>query len=131
MRSCNNVRALGGIFAEVLHDVTFALAPLARDEARAMIDRVKGRALLSGMRGAAPRDIGALADLLVSVSHWAAAAGDDLASLDINPVAVFAEGQGCLALDASLTVRTGTARNEMSAPAPVASRSDGRGVSAP
>jgi acetate---CoA ligase (ADP-forming) len=123
---------LGGIFAEALRDVTFALAPLGRDEALAMIDRLKGRALLSGMRGAAPRDIGALADLLVSVSHWAAATGDDLASLDINPVAVFAEGQGCLALDASLTVRTGVEPDETSAPTPsMAYQSGGRGVSAP
>jgi acetate---CoA ligase (ADP-forming) len=97
---------LGGIFAEALGDVTFALAPLERDEALAMIARVKSNALLGGFRGSAPRDVGALADLLVSVSRFAAAAGDALASLDINPVAVFAEGQGCLALDASLTART-------------------------
>jgi hypothetical protein len=39
------------------------------------------------------------------VSRWAEAAGESLASLDINPVAVFAEGHGCLALDASLNAR--------------------------
>jgi acetate---CoA ligase (ADP-forming) len=96
---------LGGIFAEVLEDVTFALAPLERDDALAMIARIKGRAVLAGIRGRAPCDVGALADLLVSVSRWAEAAGDGLASLDINPVAVFADGHGCLALDASLNAR--------------------------
>jgi acetate---CoA ligase (ADP-forming) len=61
--------------------------------------------VLAGIRGRAPCDVGALADLLVSVSRWAEAAGESLASLDMNPVAVFAEGQGCLALDASLNAR--------------------------
>jgi acetate---CoA ligase (ADP-forming) len=101
---------LGGIFAEALHDVTFALAPLAHDEALAMIARVRGKALLEGLRGRPPRDVAALAGLLVCVSHWAAAAGEALVSLDINPVAVFAEGRGCLALDASLTARPVQAR---------------------
>ncbi|MFW6076431.1 MAG: acetate--CoA ligase family protein [Hyphomicrobiales bacterium] len=101
---------LGGIFAEALHDVTFALAPLDRDEALAMIGRVQGKALLDGVRGGPARDIAALAGLLVSVSHWAATAGSSLVSLDINPVAVFAEGRGCLALDASLTAHPAQAR---------------------
>jgi acetate---CoA ligase (ADP-forming) len=96
---------IGGVFAEVLGDVTFSLAPLDHAGARAMIDRISGRAVLDGVRGAPPRDIDAVADVLVTISQWAAALGDRLASLDVNPLAVFAKGQGCVALDASLVAR--------------------------
>lgn len=102
---------LGGIFAEVLADVTFSLAPLDHAAARAMIDRIAGRAVLDGVRGAPPRDIDAVVDILVTISQWAAALGDRLDSLDINPLAVFAEERGCLALDASLVAHSKAGKN--------------------
>lgn len=91
---------LGGVLVEVLKDVSFRSAPLNRDMAMDMINELRGKAILDGVRGQPPADIGALADLLVNVSRFAVAAGDGLESLDINPVRVRAEGRGVVALDA-------------------------------
>ena len=91
---------LGGVHVEVLKDVTFRLAPFDRDEAMAMIDEIRGRALLSGVRGAAASDVDALAGLLVRISEFAAAHGDDVETIDLNPVIVLPKGEGVVALDA-------------------------------
>ena len=55
---------LGGIFAEVMKDVSFRMAPVTPSVARDMIDEIKGSAVLKGARGAAPADIDALADAI-------------------------------------------------------------------
>ncbi|MCO5070819.1 MAG: acetate--CoA ligase family protein [Rhizobiaceae bacterium] len=96
---------LGGVHVEVLKDVTFRLAPFSRDEAVRMIDEIRGRAMLSGVRGAAPSDVGALADLLVRISDFAAAHREDVETIDLNPVVVLPEGQGAVALDALVVPR--------------------------
>ncbi|NBR30398.1 MAG: CoA-binding protein, partial [Betaproteobacteria bacterium] len=85
---------LGGIFAEVLKDVTFRMAPVTHSVARDMIDEIKGSAVLSGARGAAPADVEALADAIVRVSAMAVDLQDHMAELDINPLFVFPEGRG-------------------------------------
>ncbi|MGB1409755.1 acetate--CoA ligase family protein, partial [Alloalcanivorax venustensis] len=91
---------LGGVFVEVLGDVSFRTAPLTRSMALAMIDELHGRDLLFGARGRPRADVEALAALLVKVSEFAVSAGDSLESLDINPVLVRPEGRGAVALDA-------------------------------
>jgi len=91
---------LGGVFVEVLKDVSFRLAPFGRDEALAMIREIKGHALLQGARGAPPCDIGALADALAALSRFAHARRADIGSVEINPLLALPEGQGALALDA-------------------------------
>ncbi|MFI0842941.1 acetate--CoA ligase family protein [Mesorhizobium sp. IMUNJ 23232] len=91
---------LGGVHVEVLKDVTFRLAPFGRDEALRMIGEIRGRAMLDGVRGAPPSDVDALADLLVSVSEFAAAHRDDVETIDLNPVVVLPAGEGVVALDA-------------------------------
>jgi len=91
---------LGGVFVEVMKDVAFRLAPFDEAEAAAMIRDTRGFALLDGARGRPKADVRALAKALAAVSRFAAAAGDSLDSLDINPLAVLPEGQGVLALDA-------------------------------
>ena len=96
---------LGGVHVEVLKDVTFRLAPFGRDEAERMIDEIRGRALLSGVRGAAPADVDALAELLVKVSEFAAAHRDDVETIDLNPVVALAAGEGVVALDALVVPR--------------------------
>jgi acyl-CoA synthetase (NDP forming) len=96
---------LGGVHVEVLKDVTFRLAPLGRDEAVRMIDEIRGRALLSGVRGAAPSDVDALADLLVNISDFAAAHRDDIETIDLNPVLAWPKGEGVVALDALVVPR--------------------------
>lgn len=96
---------LGGVHVEVLKDVTFRLAPFARDEAMRMIDGIRGRALLAGVRGAAPSDVDALADVLVRISQFAAAHADDIETIDLNPVLVLPAGEGVVALDALVVPR--------------------------
>ena len=97
---------LGGIFVEVIKEVTFRLAPFDEAEALRMIDEVRGaRALLAGSRGAPAADVEALAATLAAVSRFAAAHADDLDSVDINPFLVLPRGQGGLALDAAIVTR--------------------------
>lgn len=96
---------LGGVHVEVLKDVTFRLAPFGRDEAKRMIDEIRGRALLSGVRGAPASDVDALADLLVRISEFAAAHADDIETIDLNPVIAWPKGEGAVALDALVVPR--------------------------
>ncbi|MBW8640693.1 acetate--CoA ligase family protein [Hoeflea sp. WL0058] len=91
---------LGGIFVEVLKDVTFRAAPFGLEEARRMIREIKGFPLLEGVRGAGRSDIEALAQLLSDLSRFAYAHRDQIDSIDLNPVRVMPEGQGAVALDA-------------------------------
>ena len=62
---------LGGIFAEVLKDVAFRIAPVTKSVALEMIAEIKGYAVLTGARGAAHADIDALADAIVRLSALA------------------------------------------------------------
>jgi acetate---CoA ligase (ADP-forming) len=96
---------LGGIFVEVLKDVTFRVAPFDQDEALRMIRDIRGHALLDGVRGAPPSDVGALAKLLSDLSRFAAANADVIESIDLNPVLAMPEGRGVLPLDALLEFR--------------------------
>ena len=89
---------LGGIFVEVLKDVAFRLAPFGIDEAHRMIDQIKGRKVLDGVRGGPPADIDALAEALARLSVFAAENADAIDSIDINPFLVLPEG--AVAVDA-------------------------------
>ena len=94
---------LGGIYVEVLGDVSLRHAPIKEDEALRMIRELKGYPFLSGARGRKPRDITALAKVVSRVSVLAEVE-KNLAELDINPVFVMEEGKGVVAADA-LVVR--------------------------
>jgi acetyltransferase len=83
---------LGGILVEVLEDVVFGHAPVAEDEALRMLARLKGAALLDGVRGQPAVDRQALARMLARLSHWAASVAPALAELDLNPVRVGVDG---------------------------------------
>lgn len=91
---------LGGVFVEVLKDVTFRVAPFNVNEAHRMIKEIKGYAMLEGVRGAACSDIDALAEMLSKLSQFAAANVGQYQSIDLNPVIIFPKGQGVVALDA-------------------------------
>ncbi|MBI3937295.1 MAG: acetate--CoA ligase family protein [Betaproteobacteria bacterium] len=91
---------LGGIFAEVLKDVSFRLAPVTRSVALDMIREIKGYPVLAGARGRRPADIEALAEAIVRLSALAVDLERDLAELDVNPLFVFPEGEGVKAGDA-------------------------------
>lgn len=98
---------LGGIFVEILKDVSLRIAPLALDDALGMIREVRGYPLLAGARGRAKADIPALAQALVDVSRMALALGPRLGQLDINPLIVLPEGQGVRAADALVILSGG------------------------
>jgi hypothetical protein len=75
-----------------LGDVSLRLAPLTAADAAAMLDELRGRALLDGARGQPPVDRAAVIDVLLALSRLAVAAGDRLAQLDVNPLLVSADG---------------------------------------
>lgn len=102
---------LGGVFTELLGDVTHEFAPFDRATARAMISRIKAGALLTGYRGQPALDVAALADLLMRVSWLIADHAQRIAEIDINPVFVRAAGQGAVAADALLILRASTAEH--------------------
>ncbi len=99
------VLGLGGVLVEVLGDVTFRRAPIDRAEAMRMIAELRGAALLDGVRGRPPADKAALAGALVALSRLAAAQGDAIDSIDVNPFLVRPQGQGAVALDALIVRR--------------------------
>ena len=96
---------LGGVFVEVLKDVTFRVAPFGVDEARRMIREIRGHAMLEGVRGAPPADVEALAEMLAALSRFAAANAERIDSIDLNPVRVLDKGKGVVALDALIVPR--------------------------
>ena len=91
---------LGGIFVEVLRDVTFRVAPFGVEEARNMIRELRGAAMLEGARGQPPCDTEALAAALSKLSVFVAAQKGRFTSIDVNPLLVRPKGQGAVALDA-------------------------------
>jgi len=96
---------LGGIYVEVLRDVVFAPVPLGRDDALAMIKRLKGSKLLEGVRGEPPSDVDALADLMVGLARFAADNAGRIAEIDLNPVLVHPRGEGVTVVDALIVQR--------------------------
>jgi len=94
---------LGGVFAEVLKDVTYRFAPFDVETAREMVAEIKAAKLLTGYRGSAPLATGALADVLSRVSLLAADHADRIAEIDINPL--FVNAAGVVAADALIVLK--------------------------
>jgi acyl-CoA synthetase (NDP forming) len=94
---------LGGIFTELIKDVTHRFAPFDAEGARAMINEVKGAALLNGYRGRPALDVAALADTLARLSLLAADHADRIAEIDVNPL--FVRENGVVAADALVVLR--------------------------
>jgi len=90
---------LGGIFVEILKDVSFRIAPISREEALEMIREIKAYPILAGARGEKPVDIEALADIIVKVGELALEL-PEIRELDINPV--FAYEDSAIAVDARM-----------------------------
>lgn len=99
------VFGLGGVFVEVLQDVTRRLAPFGVTEAHEMIREVKGYPLLEGVRGGEVGDIQALAEALSCLSVFAHENQERIDSIDINPFLVLPAGKGALAVDALIVPR--------------------------
>jgi acetate---CoA ligase (ADP-forming) len=97
------VFGLGGIYVEVLRDVTFRLAPVRPLSARHMIESVRGFPMLQGVRGGPPGDLAALAEAIERVSQLAVER-PEISELDLNPMIVRPEGEGVVAVDARVVL---------------------------
>jgi acetyltransferase len=93
---------LGGIFAEILKDTVFAVAPLSLQEALSMIGRLKSRKLLNGFRGFAPVDRESLANIIVNLGELGCG-NPKIKEIDINPL--IAVGKGLVAVDATVILQ--------------------------
>jgi acetyl coenzyme A synthetase (ADP forming)-like protein len=95
---------LGGIYVETLRDVTFRVSPLARQEAEEMLAQVRAHALLDGVRGQPPMDKSAIVDALLRISQLVQDF-PEIIEMDINPLMVYHQGEGALALDMRLVLK--------------------------
>ena len=86
---------IGGVLTELLDDVVFALAPVDEGEAGAMVERLRGRALLDGFRGSSPADVDGLARIVSLVSRGMTGSG--LREVEINPL--IWDGEGWVGVD--------------------------------
>lgn len=93
---------LGGIFVEVLKDVTFRVAPIDETEAMAMQNEIKSAQILRGARGEAPRDMAKLASVLAHYSYMIYDLKDEIAESDANPCIVYEDGKGVAVVDARI-----------------------------
>jgi acetyl coenzyme A synthetase (ADP forming)-like protein len=94
---------LGGIYVETLKDVTFRLAPFSRQEAEEMLNEIRARALLDGVRGKPPVDKSAIVETLLRIGQLVQDF-PEIAELDINPLVVFRRDQGAIAIDMRLVL---------------------------
>jgi succinyl-CoA synthetase beta subunit len=89
---------LGGVFIEVLKDVAFRRAPFDEEEALRLINSIRGRSMLDGVRGAAAVNLNSIARTLSALSRFAYANREQVSEIDINPLS--AASDGAYALDA-------------------------------
>jgi acetyltransferase len=95
---------LGGVFVEVMKDVAFAVAPLARPEARELMELIRGYKVLQGVRGEEPVDLRATEDLLLRVSRLVADF-PAIAEMDLNPIFLYPEGTAPAAVDVRVRIK--------------------------
>jgi acetate---CoA ligase (ADP-forming) len=95
---------LGGIFVEVMKDVTFHIAPITEDEAMHMLETTKSYALLTGVRGQSSVDLAAIATSLQRISQLVTDF-PQIAEMDINPFMVGQPGKPSVAADARITLK--------------------------
>lgn len=96
---------LGGIFVEVLKDVTFRVAPVTTSQAMRMLGEIRGAPILAGVRGEAPRDKAAMADTICRYSKMIMDLADEISESDANPVLVYEEGKGVKVVDARIILK--------------------------
>jgi acyl-CoA synthetase (NDP forming) len=94
---------LGGIYVEVIRDVSFRLAPIKELSARNMIESTKAYKLLSGVRGEEPSNIESIIESLQRISQLVMDF-PEIQEIDINPLLVFQRGNGCKAVDGRMVI---------------------------
>jgi len=90
---------LGGIFVEVLKDVSFRIVPVSQRDAQEMIEEIKGYPLLQGVRGKESSDIPALVEMILKISNFVEEY-PQIKELELNPI--FAYRDGAVAVDARI-----------------------------
>jgi acetyltransferase len=90
---------MGGVFVEVLKDVTFRVAPVPTNVALEMVTEIKSYPILAGVRGEKPRDTAALADVLSRISQVVFDLEAEIAETDANPILVYEQGKGLKVVD--------------------------------
>jgi acyl-CoA synthetase (NDP forming) len=103
---------LGGIFVEILKDLTLRVLPITRRDAEEMIKEIKGYEILKGTRGGLRRDIDAIVDLLLKVSRLTIDWEECISEIDLNPVIVFSDGKGAKAVD-SLIIKVADSSTQL------------------
>lgn len=96
---------LGGIFVEVLKDVTFRVAPVSKKSALRMIEEIRGAPILKGVRGEEPRDRIVLAETISRYAHMIVDLREEVSESDANPVLVYQEGKGLKVVDARIILK--------------------------
>ena len=94
---------LGGIYVETLKDVTFRIAPFSVQSAEKMLTEIRARAILDGVRGEPPVDKAAIVDSLLRIGQLVQDF-PEIVELDINPLMVYPQGQGAIAIDMRLVL---------------------------
>jgi len=94
---------MGGIYVEILKDVTFRLAPFTDQEANDMISSIKTKKLLEGVRGEKPSDVEKLSECIQRLSQLVTDFRE-IKELDMNPVLVMEKGEGCKILDVRIGI---------------------------
>jgi acyl-CoA synthetase (NDP forming) len=94
---------LGGIFVEVLRDVSFRVTPINRRDALEMINEVKASKILYGARGRSASDVNSIVETLLKLSELVEE-HPEIVELDINPFVVYEEGKGGIGLDALIRI---------------------------
>jgi len=95
---------LGGIWVEVIKDVSFRIIPISRRDSAEMVREIKGHALLEGYRGQEAVDTAQLEDLLLRVSRFVETR-PQIEELDLNPVMAYRDG--AVVVDARIVLREG------------------------
>jgi acetate---CoA ligase (ADP-forming) len=96
---------LGGIYVETLKDVTFRIAPFSKHEAEQMLQEIRAHALLDGVRGLPAYDKEAIVEVLLRVGQLVQDF-PEIAELDINPLMVYPQNRGAIAIDMRLVLST-------------------------
>ena len=96
---------LGGIFVEIIKDVSMRVVPLSRSDAESMITEVKGYQLLKGARGQKEKDIKSLTDFMLKTSQFLENYGDQIKEFEINPLIILPKGKGVFIADCLMALK--------------------------
>ena len=96
---------LGGIFVEVLKDVSFRVAPLMPEDADEMVREIKSYKILEGYRGMPPRDIEIIKEIIMKTSRIMIEI-PQIQDIDLNPIMLYEKGKGAIVVDARIIIKS-------------------------